>query len=86
MTAAHKLMSLLQAEPVAPQPAGGARACAGCEKLQRELLRSQRALQESQEREAALQAQLATLQGLLFARKSETTPPRDEPPAEAPPG
>ena len=72
-------MPLLQAEPVAPQPAGGASACAGCEKLRRELLRSQRGLQQSQEREAALQAQLVTLQGLLFGRKSETPPPRDEP-------
>lgn len=86
MTAARKLMPLLQAQPVAPQPAGGASACAGCEKLQRELRRSQRALQKSQEREAGLQAQLATLRGLLFGRKSETPPPRDEPPAAAPPG
>ena len=78
-------MPLSQAEPVAPPPAGGASGCAGCQKLQRELLRSQRALRESQEREADLQAQLATLQGLLFGRKSETPPPGDVPPAATPP-
>ena len=78
-------MPLSQAEPVAPPPAGGASGCAGCQKLQRELLRSQRALRESQEREADLQAQLATLRGLLFGRKSETPPPGDVPPAATPP-
>ena len=83
--AARKSMPLSQAEPVAPPPAGGASGCAGCQKLQRELLRSQRALRESQEREADLQAQLATLQGLLFGRKSETPPPGDVPPAATPP-